>query len=864
MKLFLNKLYILLILCFTLHTVSALPIRLSIHDTTGVNSQTIVIPVYVDSSLTGHNAVSYQLQINFPSNILTLDSVLDTGTLTEDLGWFSFNQTQSNQVTIAAAGNSPLEGTGILIYLRFIIHVAGTAYLTFSGTQANYFNEGSPSVSLDDGRITATNPPVITVSPNTALLMTGETQQFSVSNGTPPYLWSVTDPTVAYINESGLLTALNRGFTRVKVEDDNGSVDSTDGFIEVRPLRLALPDTSVLQGQSVDIPVRITDITNLDIISGTFSVTFNASRLTAVAIEQTGSLTEGLSQVYANFGSGQVSITFADDTPLNGAGVLIYIRFTASMDYFGNYGLVFSNILFNEEITATIDNGFCNVIALPTLSISPANTQLKVGENQQFTVTNGTAPFTWATVNEALANIDGDGLLNAVASGQTSVSVTDAFGATGNSGPVEIYDSQITLPDTQAAIGFLFDFRVFIDDVPTGLNVSSVQATVTCDTSIMRPVGIITGETLTNGWGFVSRIEGISMTFAGANSIGFSEGGTLLKIRFQISPTASSGEVSAVTLTNLLFNEGEPRALTDNGSVETIPPTIPGTTSVVSPTDGATGISINPNLCWANVDGAQNYRIQISTTNDFSSTVIDSANLISTCLETGGLDYNTIYYWRIQASNIAGIGEWSAAWSFTTELPAAPAIPILASPVDNVSNIPLEVILCWHPVGEALSYTLQVSTSQDFVSVMIDSSTITDTCLAVSGLEYNTLYYWRVSASNIGGSSEWSTVWQFQSLVDGLQILDPNQIPLSYKLQQNYPNPFNSSTIIEFHLPQAGYTEIKIFNTLGENVATLLSSHLQAGVYRLSWDAAHQPSGMYFYRISSNNFRQVKRMVLTK
>ena len=864
MKINIRTFSFLLILGFILSRLPAQPIQVSIPDTSGINGDTIIVPVNVDSSLTGFDVLSFQIQISYTSNILFLDSILAAGTLTADLGWFSFSQNQSNQVTIAGAGNSPLEGTGILIYLRFIIHGAGTAYLTFTGTQNNYFNEGSPLMALINGRVVALNPPVITVSPNSALIMTGETQQFSVSGAQPPLQWSVSNPEVASIDNSGLLTALDRGFTRVSVEDNNGSIDSTNDFIEIRSVRLSLPDTSVLQGQPVDIPVKITDVTGLGILSGTFTLNYNTSRLSAVTIEQTGSLTEGITQIYSNFSSGKVTISFADLNPLSGGGVLIYIRFTASMSFYGSSALTLTDILFNEEIAAINDNANCNVIQLPSLNISPSSSQLKVGENQQFTVSGGTAPYTWMSVNEALAEIDNSGLLSAIASGQTSVTVSDAYGATGNAVPVDIYDSQVSLPDTQAAVGFIFDFPLFIDVIPPGLSVSSVQATISCDTSVMHPVGVITTGTLTSGWSFVSHAEGVSMTFAGANSTGFTEGGTLLKVRFQISPIVAVGKVSAVTISNLLFNEGEPRTLTNNGSVETIPPTIPGTTSAVSPADGAQSVSVIPMICWAQVNGAQNYRLQVSTSNDFSTTVIDSANLISTCLEIFGLDYNTTYYWRVQASNIAGIGDWSTGWSFTTELPAAPGIPLLASPANNTNNAPLEVNFHWHPVTDALTYQLQLALDQNFSSVLIDSAGIADTSLTISGLNYNTIYYWRVSAINIGGSSDWSDVWQFQSLIDGLQVIDTNILPATYDLKQNFPNPFNPLTVIEFHLPQSGYTEISIYNILGEKVATLTDGYLQAGVYRVSWNAVNQPSGIYFYRIRSNRFHQVKRMILTK
>jgi hypothetical protein len=91
-----------------------------------------------------------------------------------------------------------------------------------------------------------------------------------------------------------------------------------------------------------------------------------------------------------------------------------------------------------------------------------------------------------------------------------------------------------------------------------------------------------------------------------------------------------------------------------------------------------------------------------------------------------------------------------------------------------------------------------------------------------------------------------------------------SQKPETYSLSQNYPNPFNPSTTIEFSLPAAEFVSIKVFNTLGEEVATLVSQELSAGSYRYQWDAAQQTSGVYFYQIRAGSFKDTKRMVLVK
>jgi hypothetical protein len=89
-------------------------------------------------------------------------------------------------------------------------------------------------------------------------------------------------------------------------------------------------------------------------------------------------------------------------------------------------------------------------------------------------------------------------------------------------------------------------------------------------------------------------------------------------------------------------------------------------------------------------------------------------------------------------------------------------------------------------------------------------------------------------------------------------------IPKDYELFQNYPNPFNPSTKIGFAIPSSGQVTIEIFNQLGEQVATIFNSNLSVGYYEIDFDARNLPSGLYFYRILSNNFVSVKKMILLK
>jgi hypothetical protein len=92
----------------------------------------------------------------------------------------------------------------------------------------------------------------------------------------------------------------------------------------------------------------------------------------------------------------------------------------------------------------------------------------------------------------------------------------------------------------------------------------------------------------------------------------------------------------------------------------------------------------------------------------------------------------------------------------------------------------------------------------------------------------------------------------------------PNGIPVDYTLKQNYPNPFNPNTTIEFALPRSEWVTLKVFNVLGQQVASLVSEKLNPGSHKYQWQAGNLPSGIYYYRIQAGEFEQVKKMIQLK
>ena len=89
-------------------------------------------------------------------------------------------------------------------------------------------------------------------------------------------------------------------------------------------------------------------------------------------------------------------------------------------------------------------------------------------------------------------------------------------------------------------------------------------------------------------------------------------------------------------------------------------------------------------------------------------------------------------------------------------------------------------------------------------------------------------------------------------------------VPDKFYLEQNYPNPFNPATVISFQLPAAGFVKLKIFDLLGREVANLVNENLSAGSYKYDFNASALTSGIYFYKLETQNFSETRKMVLVK
>ncbi|HPP40814.1 MAG TPA: hypothetical protein PK498_11050, partial [Candidatus Kapabacteria bacterium] len=129
------------------------------------------------------------------------------------------------------------------------------------------------------------------------------------------------------------------------------------------------------------------------------------------------------------------------------------------------------------------------------------------------------------------------------------------------------------------------------------------------------------------------------------------------------------------------------------------------------------------------------------------------------------------YYWRVRALRGSEQGPWSDVWSFTTELPALTSV-ILISPADGATGVPINPSLQWQAVPTATNYQVEVSFTNTFATTVYTATT-TNLYRSLSGLLYDTVYYWRVRAIRGSEQGPWSAIWSFRTMQQ--TVVYPNQ-----------------------------------------------------------------------------------------
>ncbi|MCK9212217.1 MAG: hypothetical protein M0P61_15360 [Ignavibacteriaceae bacterium] len=189
--------------------------------------------------------------------------------------------------------------------------------------------------------------------------------------------------------------------------------------------------------------------------------------------------------------------------------------------------------------------------------------------------------------------------------------------------------------------------------------------------------------------------------------------------------------------------------------------TIPSPPTLDAPTDTSFNIDIQVTLKWNESIGAKSYTLQVSSSSSFTTLIYNKKDITTTTQQISQLDYSTVYYWRVSATNSAGTSDWSKVWSFTSTYKSPAFIPSLTHPGRGEVDESSDPTLYWNIVSNAKNYSVEVSTNSSFTSFVFNEDSLMETSMQLHGLDELTKYYWRVNATNEFGSMGWSETRYF-------------------------------------------------------------------------------------------------------
>jgi uncharacterized delta-60 repeat protein len=286
---------------------------------------------------------------------------------------------------------------------------------------------------------------------------------------------------------------------------------------------------------------------------------------------------------------------------------------------------------------------------------------------------------------------------------------------------------------------------------------------------------------------------------------------------------------------------------------------------LISPANNSFDIILTPVLDWNLSLDAVTYSLQVANNSGFTNPVINltgitnheysvPANIFST---------NKHYYWRVNAVNPAGTGDWSAVYNFWTYSTPVEKIQMLQATIDSLKNAGI--------LNKGQANSLTVKLNNALKKIQSEQYHVAINVIEAFKNEVQAL----VSADILPPAIGENLLLRADALINQLNEMlafdnssEPTQSPSAYNLDQNYPNPFNPSTTIKFGIKENGTsgTRVKllVYDITGRTVASLVDKVMQEGIYEVTFRADNLPSGIYFYKLTAGEYTAVKRMILMK
>jgi hypothetical protein len=290
-----------------------------------------------------------------------------------------------------------------------------------------------------------------------------------------------------------------------------------------------------------------------------------------------------------------------------------------------------------------------------------------------------------------------------------------------------------------------------------------------------------------------------------------------------------------------------------------------------------TSTSGNRIITLYNVPGSANYGLYLAWSDDFGVTVTGNSSIAET-----NVDYGARMVFN------GGTGIYSGMIAYVRQFSGTDWDPYYRSTTDGGTTWTAGYIDGSSNRARTVDIVAPRSTNNSFkVAYVQDSATsnyafytggnatgfTSPSHLTVSPAGADSVYTKAIAGFKNGGGDDCFLLYSMgsgtnvygsrlcQSLV-GIQ--NNSEIPKVYSLSQNYPNPFNPTTSIKFSLPKAGIVKLAVYDILGNEVMTLQNGTMQAGNYILDFNTSNLSSGVYFYKLTADNFTDTKKMMLIK
>ena len=267
---------------------------------------------------------------------------------------------------------------------------------------------------------------------------------------------------------------------------------------------------------------------------------------------------------------------------------------------------------------------------------------------------------------------------------------------------------------------------------------------------------------------------------------------------------------------------------------------------LVEPEQGDVEIPLETVFYWETVFGAEMYRIELATDENFSNSITFKDSISSSQVQINSLPFNTNLYWKVQAFTGFHQSNWSDVRNFSTESGLYLSTPLLVFPENHSVGNEADGSLIWSEVEGADSYSIKVSKSVAFDLLLILDSNIISNNYPYSGFEYDSTYFWQVKAKNIEKESRWSKVFNFK-IKSGTNVSD--------NISDNiliYPQPAGNFLQIKLFPDYVQDFKIVIFDALGRKMKGMESFYPVSDIiYYCNLDDLSD--GLYFICINLGN-----------